>query len=177
MIGHTLRSQLKSSLFPVGMVRAIRSTKRDWPRIKIEHITYKSGLFMLRECYRVLKAGGRFRIATPNLGNLLGLLTTNNDDLKRRYIKWAVDMDVPEADAYRASFVINNFFGGFDHLFVYDPATLQSAMEAANFRQITRHSPGETNDDNLRRIESHGERISEEMNRFEAMVLEAIRPA
>jgi predicted SAM-dependent methyltransferase len=39
----------------------------------IEHVSYAEGLLMLRECLRVLKPGGRIRIATPSLEVLLDL--------------------------------------------------------------------------------------------------------
>src|SRR5438093_6396512 len=37
----------------------------------IEHISFSDGLNMLRECHRILKPGGRMRIATPPLEFLL----------------------------------------------------------------------------------------------------------
>jgi predicted SAM-dependent methyltransferase len=39
----------------------------------IEHISRSAGLFMLRECWRVLKPGGTIRVATPDLAVVLGL--------------------------------------------------------------------------------------------------------
>ena len=39
----------------------------------IEHFTYEAGEFMLKECYRVLKSGGKIRISTPSLEQLAGL--------------------------------------------------------------------------------------------------------
>src|SRR5215470_4711811 len=32
----------------------------------IEHVSYAEGLFMLGECYRILKKNGRIRLSTPN---------------------------------------------------------------------------------------------------------------
>jgi len=143
----------------------------------IEHLFYEDGFLMLQECFRVLRSGGRVRIATPNLVNIVGLLAANKSGLARRYIKWAVDEHIPYADAYRASFVINNFFWDFRHLFVYDAETLQSTLERAGFTTITTCCPGESDDENLRGLESHGKQIGQEMNEFETMVFEASRPA
>lgn len=144
---------------------------------QIEHLTYKEGLSMLRECYRVLKRGGNIRIATPDLETLIGLHTTDKSELQQRYIKWIIDRRLPQVGVYRESFVINNAFRDWGHQFIYDRATLQSAMEEVGFVDITRYAPGESDDEVLRGIESHGKAVGNaDMNLFETMVLEAKRP-
>ena len=142
----------------------------------IEHLKYEHGLHMLRECWRVLRPAGVLRIATPGLDTIVGLIARPHSAVQEHYIKRAVDEHIPWADTYRASFVINNFFWDFRHLFVYDAETLVAAMKSVGFVDVRRHSPGTSDDDNLRGIESHGIQISEEMNRFETMVFEAVRP-
>lgn len=143
----------------------------------IEHLTYGEGLSMLRECYRVLKPGGRIRIATPDLETLIALYTPEKSDLQQEYIRWITDMFMPELGIYRDSFVINNAFWGFGHRFIYDRTTLQSAMEEVGLVDITCYAPSESDDEVLRGVESHGKAAGNEaMNRFETMVLEAKRP-
>lgn len=39
----------------------------------IEHLTYEEGLACLGECHRVLRPGGRVRVATPSLDRLVEL--------------------------------------------------------------------------------------------------------
>ena len=144
---------------------------------QIEHLTYKEGLFMLGECYRVLKPGGKIRVATPDLETLVGLYAAEKSDLQQRYIRWITDKFLPEIGVYRESFVINNAFRNWWHQFIYDRATLQSAMEEIGFTDVTRYTPGESDDEGLRGIESHGKSAgNEDMNCFETMVLEAKRP-
>ena len=145
---------------------------------QIEHLTYNEGLFMLRECYRVLKPGGRIRIATPDLEVLIGLHTPEKSDLQQRYVKWIIDEFIPDVGTYRDSFVINYAFRNFGHQFIYDQATLQGAMGEAGFVDVTRFAVGESDDEDLRGVESHDKAagVDDTMNRFETMVLEAKRP-
>jgi len=142
----------------------------------IEHLAYPDGLRMLCECYRVLKPGGRIRVSTPNLLALFGLLGEHRNARQELYIRWAIDEHVPFADGYRASFVVNNFYWDFDHLFVYDPETLSSALSSAGFSEICPRKVGESDDPVFCGLESHGTVIDEEMNRFETMVYEAVKP-
>lgn len=144
---------------------------------QIEHLTYKEGLSMLRECYRILKTGGRIRIATPDLETLIGLYSRDKSDLQQRYIKWFMDIHVPETCVCGEAFVINTAFLRFGHRFVYDRATLESAMEQVGFIDVTSYPSGESNDELLQGIESRDKAVgNEDMNRFETMVLEAKRP-
>jgi len=144
---------------------------------QIEHLTYKEGLSMLRECYRVLKPGGKIRIATPDIETLIGLHTPEKNDLQQRYIRWINDKFLPEIGVDNDVFVINNAFRNFGHQFIYDRATLQSALEEVGLVDITFYATGESHSEALRGIESHGKAAgNEDMNRFETMVLEAKRP-
>ncbi|MCL5024017.1 MAG: methyltransferase domain-containing protein [Nitrospirae bacterium] len=144
---------------------------------QIEHLTYEEGLFMLQECMRVLKPGGKIRIATPDLETLIGLHVPEKSELQKRYIRWIVDAYFPERGGYRESFVINNAFRNWGHRFLYDHATLQDALEKAGFVAVTRHSTGQSDDEVFRGIEYHGSAVGdEEMTRFETMVLEGKRP-
>ena len=143
----------------------------------IEHLTYEQGQLMLRECLRVLKPGGRIRIATPDLETLIGLWGREKTEVQQRYIHWIVDQSLPDIGVYRESFVINNAFRNWAHQFLYDGETLQMCLQNAGFAAITRQATGESEDRVFQGIESHGLAIGdEEMNRFETMVLEATRP-
>lgn len=143
----------------------------------IEHISYAEGLLMLRECYRVLRPGGRIRIATPSLETLLGLFTAQPDDIQQRYIRFITDTFLPDIHTYSPVFVLNNAFRNWGHQFLYDRATLRQALEEVGFVEVTSWLPGESNDPHLCGIESHGDFIGDEaMSRFETMVLQGRRP-
>lgn len=80
--------------------------------------------------------------------------------------------DLP-ADA----FVINPCALNWGHQFIYDEKTLGGALERLGFREVKRCQPGESDDLNLRGIESNGRQISDDFNRLESIVLEAVKPA
>ncbi len=171
----------------------------------IEHIPYSHGVQMLKEIFRILRVGGRVRIATPDVVNIVGLLADSKSEAQRRYLEWNSrnvmglyspeksplqrhhpewDLDhqhiqrfFPDAQNDTACFVVNNFFRSYGHQFLYDARTLRAALEAAGFVDIIQLEPDESPDENLRGIDAHQRLIGAEMNRIETMVFEAIRPA
>ena len=124
----------------------------------IEHLPYPVGTDMLRECARVLKPAGVMRLATPNLRTLVDLCGTEKTDQQQRYIQFSVDRYLPEIGIYSDTFVLNNFFRNFGHQFIYDPAALQQALEAAGFTDVTPCDVGESRHDSLRGID-RGNRV------------------
>lgn len=144
----------------------------------IEHIPWHKGLFMLKECRRVLKPRGTIRLTTPDLEVLIGLYVQKGNALNERYIKWITDFFLNDVNAYKASFVINNAFNNWGHKFLYDGDLLAMTMHEAGFTNTRRCSPNESNHENLRGIESHGENVNnDDMVRFETMVFEGECPA
>lgn len=143
----------------------------------IEHISWSPGLHMLRECRRVLKPGGTLRIATPDLAVLLGLYGKNRDELGERYIRWVVERSMKEIGHDKASVVINSAFRNHGHQFLYDADLLQLVLQQTGFTNIRRCNSGQSDDENLRGIDSHGMKVGDAaMAAFETMVFEADRP-
>jgi len=170
----------------------------------IEHIPYKEGMFMMKEIYRVLKPGGKARIATPDIEKIVGLFSPQKQEEQKRYIEWKAnqimglyspepsrlqtyrkewDIDYRHVNRYYpiidedgVCFIVNNFFHGYGHQYLYDARSLQAIAKEAGFIEITMCRPNESDDEHLRSIESHASLIGEEMNDFETMVLQAIRP-
>ncbi len=144
----------------------------------IEHISWSAGLHMLRECRRVLKPGGTVRIATPDLAVLLGLYGNHRDDeLGERYIRWVVERSMKEIAYNTASVVVNSAFRNHGHQFLYDADLLELALLEAGFANIRRCASGESDDEHLRGIDSHGMKVGDAaMAAFETMVFEAERP-
>jgi SAM-dependent methyltransferase len=147
----------------------------------IEHVPFADALRMLFECHRVLKPGGKIRIATPNLSKIAALATKHPSDEQKRYVAWARanhvehSVDPQTADRYRPSYVVNNFFWGFGHYFVYDLETLEDAFGAAGFERVTPFAVGVSDDNNLTGLESHASLIGREFNDFETMVVQGAK--
>ncbi len=139
----------------------------------IEHISWQKGLFMLKECHRVLKQNGVVRVATPNLESIIGLYNQKDDPLGARYIQWITDRHISGVEIYKASFVINNAFRNYGHQFLYDGDLLELALKESGFINVHRCAMGESKDDNLMGIEDHGKNTgNEELVAFETMVYE-----
>ncbi|HXW69230.1 MAG TPA: methyltransferase domain-containing protein, partial [Dissulfurispiraceae bacterium] len=47
----------------------------------IEHLTYMDALNMLKECHRIIRPGGRIRIATPDIDKIIQLRAAEKSDL------------------------------------------------------------------------------------------------
>jgi predicted SAM-dependent methyltransferase len=141
----------------------------------IEHLTYEDGIRCLAECHRVLRAGGRIRVATPSLDRLITLCDAEQSDLQGRYIRWSIDSFQGGAVPYLPGFVVNNFFRDWGHQFIYDRQTLGHALESVGFVDVEEWPVGESGDQALVGLERHM-RSAAEFNAFETMVLEARRP-
>jgi len=142
---------------------------------QIEQLSFEYGLKMLSECYRILKPGGKIRIATTNVDALLTLYREDNNELQQRYIKWMIDMCVLETPVYSPNFVLNNAFYNWNHRFLYDQATLKLALETLGFDGITNFEIGCSDDQLLEGVEQHSSAVgNEEMCRFETLVMEAV---
>ena len=155
---------------------------------QIEHIEARHALPMLRECFRVLNRGGRLRLATPDLAVVIALYEEGSNE---RYLDYVIALARGDADSGRGAaaidaltatpqgkraFVINEVVRWYGHQFIYDEATLTALLGQAGFGGIERREVGESGEEMLRGLESHAEAAGDpEMNRFETLVVEAIR--
>lgn len=142
----------------------------------IEHIDIRKGIFLLKECYRVLKPGGKIRISTPNLKYLIDLYNPQKNEIQLREIKRVVDMVYPDFKIYQDSFVINNFFRNWGHKFIYDYKLLKELLEKSGFMHAVACEVKKSEDKNFQNLEAHGRFISEEINRLQTFIIEAEKP-
>ena len=140
----------------------------------IEHIHFTDGLKMLVECHRVLKPGGKLRVATPNLQFLVDLYSSDKSELQESFIKHSTDNNIPWASRYEDTFVINDYVRAWGHQFIYDEKVLKNALSDAGFGDVSRRDLNESEDVNLRSLENE-ERKPAGMIRLETIVVEGTR--
>lgn len=140
----------------------------------IEHVPYAAARKMLDECHRVLKPGGRIRIATPDFSALVGLYHPYRSKLQEDYLKWSIEQFVPEADSVDPVFAINNFVRCWGHQFIYDEGVITRALRHAGFDGILKQKLNESDDVALRGLE-HVHRMPAGFLELESMVFEAVR--
>jgi predicted SAM-dependent methyltransferase len=137
---------------------------------QMEHIRHQGAISMIAECYRILKPGGKVRIAVPSLDRLIELLGARTA-LHDRYMRHKTDLCYPGAKP-NPCFAFNAAFMNWGHCFIYDRETLRMMMGNAGFTDVRFFDPGESDDPNLKGIEV---RIAE-LDAYETMVAQAVKP-
>jgi predicted SAM-dependent methyltransferase len=137
----------------------------------IEHIVYSDAQIMLRECYRVLKPGGRIRISTPNLQFLLDLFKPQKSQLQKDYIRWAAEAGHSPANE---AHIFNRFVRAWGHFFIYDEKTLRETLEEAGFQNIEFCALNDSRFPALCNLENEN-RMLPGFLRLESMTIEAIK--
>ena len=147
-----------------------------------EHLSVEEQTVMLQECYRILKPGGRMRLAMPNLHFLMELYLHPDKDCNRRYLAWSyrlfgMKQGVPEvAEKNYPTYVINNFFRLWGHQFIHTPESLKELAEGIGFHGIRPYSIGKSDTLALQGLERHGQNIPAWANELETFVVEMEKP-
>lgn len=118
----------------------------------IEHLNpvYEAPKF-LKECYRVLKPGGRLRMSTPDLDILFkawseGTMDTFNGEQPQAY-KDAKTDETKLAYIMYGSLGPNSTAENYEgHMMIYSRASMRELLEDAGFVTVTFHSAGESDD-------------------------------
>jgi SAM-dependent methyltransferase len=142
----------------------------------IEHVSLGAGRHMLAESLRVLKPGGRIRIATPDLQRYLQLFSPQLTPVQREFVDWMVQTFMPDALPAYPTYVLNNLFYNFGHQAIYDFILLSAMVRDVGFEDVKEYPPGVSDCEVLRGIEMHGKAVGEDINEYETMVLEARKP-
>ncbi|MHC1706231.1 MAG: methyltransferase domain-containing protein [Bacteroidales bacterium] len=144
-----------------------------------EHLKFKQATCMLAESYRVLKPGGKIRIATPDFDFLMNLYQNPDTLLHKEYIRWATRSfirDISDSlieDEFLAAYVVNNFFKDWGHQIIHNYQSISCLLSKAGFLNINRNEVGKSDIAEFRNIEKHGNIIPAEFNELETMVIEA----
>lgn len=140
----------------------------------IEHISREEGLFMLRECYRVLKPNGRIRIATPDIEKIVNIYSKRSEKYGSEYSEWITTNFIPNSKEVNPLIVLNTMFRNWYHSFLYDAELLQKTFSDTGFSNIKRFTTGKSADENFKGIEKHHLNVGNfEMVEFETMIFEA----
>jgi predicted SAM-dependent methyltransferase len=140
----------------------------------IEHIPYPDGLRMLSECYRILKPNGKIRISTPDLSFLIDLYMEPKTTLQKEYITWSAGKYLKDKQMSIDTLIINNFFRGWGHQFIYDEKVLRLSLQKAGFCDIVRCSLQASEEPLLRNLENEG-RMPTDYLRLETLTMEGTR--
>ena len=140
-----------------------------------EHLTYKGGKNMIKECYRILKPGGVIRISTPDLEFLIDLYLHPEKEINKAYIEFdAKRTKQPEDPIY----AINHFHTDWGHKIVYDQKSLTNLLSQSGFKNIYRCEVGKSEYYYLNNLENHHKHFEElgcsyDFNKLQSMVIEA----
>jgi predicted SAM-dependent methyltransferase len=140
----------------------------------IEHFNYWEGLDMLRESFRIMKPGGRIRVVTPNLNQLVRLFQREKADDQYIQQKLQAVTYWPKTPD-DAGLILNLELHDWGHQFVYSPTLLRDSLSRAGFRNIRQYQVGESDDPNLVKIEGRLKTAEAMVNQFESLAMEAER--
>ena len=108
----------------------------------VEHLTLKEGLAFLSNCRRALAPSGVLRLSTPNLDWVW--LT-----------HYRHPSELSEEEARSGCLELNRAFHGWGHKFLYNESTLIAALRSCGFADFRRYQFGESDNPDLRNLESH----------------------
>lgn len=111
----------------------------------LEHLNFQSGRALLAECARLLRSGGRLRLATPDLARLTEAYQSRSE----RSLVWYRDQ-FPGISTFAQMF--NTGMRAWGHQFLYDEETLRGVLEVLGF-QVERLEFSESSDPDLRGLE------------------------
>jgi len=138
----------------------------------IEHLPEVKIRKFWKECFRILKPGGRMRHSTPDLDFYVRLFRgeTENATLDKFYNRIRhIRKETPHASVF-----MNEVLTLWGHVFNYNENYLRTVWEEAGFINVTRSVFGKSSVPELSNLEQHGD---EEWYRYQAtLVMEAQKP-
>ena len=140
------------------------------------------GRKMLQECSRVLKPGGKIRIATPDLKKYLSLITDPEKKENKKAISFFMNKlfsNYPN-DANSPFHILNLEMHKWGHKYIYTFETLNEQLSFAGFKNVKIMETGKSDDPNLENMEMHNENALEVdifdedgFFKFETIIIEA----
>ena len=122
----------------------------------IEHLKFSDGFEFLEECHRVLKKGGKIRLATPDLKLLISTYEDRNPNVTLKTAMQRHKNNHNRALTTACHF-LNDFFRLWGHSFIYDDSTLGLHVRNAGFSNVIRKKFGDSEDEDLVNLERHAD--------------------
>ncbi len=141
----------------------------------IEHISVEDALRTVAEFFRVLRPGGRVRLATPGLEYLCALYEAPYSSRKQKYVHEYLEASGARSLGDGRAQVLNRSFRAHGHCFIHDRSSLGAILETAGFREVTFPEVMGSSDPHLRGLETRATGEYADLNNFETMVVEATR--
>ena len=148
----------------------------------IEHLSFSQQVNYLKESFRILRTGGRVRIATPDFEFLMKLGQEQKTDFQKVYLDWNARTflkNIPGELVHGSDahvYVINNYFRDWGHQLIHGKSSLANLLKFCGFSQLKFQNVGKSDDPQLTTLEHHGAMITESYNEFETMVIEGVKP-
>jgi predicted SAM-dependent methyltransferase len=146
-----------------------------------EHLTYSQQCNYLAESYRVLKPGGKIRIATPKIEFLLKLADSNLSELEKQYLDWNSKHFLNDSSCnYKDSaslcvYVINNYFKAWGHQLIHSENSIVELVKKYAFINIKFENVSQSDYSELRNLEHHMCQLGVDFNILETMIIEATK--
>jgi predicted SAM-dependent methyltransferase len=137
----------------------------------IEHISYESAKYMIKECNRVLKNKGRIRISTPDLDKYISLFDSNKTATQKEFIafmnkNWLYKFSNDNTLPYH---ILNLNMHAWGHQYIYCKATLSEQLSSANFSQIKKYNNNNSSDPDFVDLEMHADNLGSQMGILNAV--------
>jgi len=139
------------------------STDRVFAEHVVEHTDSREAFGFFKECYRILKDGGRIRICVPSIDKIHNFA---NED----YLNWLGQSGFGKACKRSA---VENLMVNHGHKTVWSYGTLAAALYGAGFNNPTFNSARQSNDPEFNDIEGHWKVIGNHNADMESIVVEA----
>ncbi len=125
----------------------------------LEHLAVDDALDFLGKVQRMLRAGGRLRLSTPNL-----------DWVWRTHYR----LEASPEDKVTAAVALNRAFHGWEHKFIWNRETLELALSVIGFRDFAWRRHGESDVEYLRGLERH-ETYDDDDDLRHVLIVEAVK--
>lgn len=152
----------------------------------IEHISYPKGVYMLEECFRVLKPGGVLRVGTPDLAFLVNLYREDETSghartqMEQEFLEYFLANEIKDRETNAPvdfdTYLINKFVRAWGHEFIYDEKSLRYIMKTLGFADITRCEVMESRHTTLCNVENVDRKPHGHIA-LETIVMESTKPA